>query len=65
MCETTIRLKAKDGLKNLAEDILYLEVTPEGLRCRDALGEEIMLEGVKIVAANFSHPHELIVEKVK
>ncbi len=65
MCETTIKLRKKGQLQTLAEDVLFLEVTPEGLTCRDALGEEKFLKGVKIVSANFSHPHELIVEPLE
>jgi predicted RNA-binding protein len=64
MCETTIRLRNEDDrLETLVENVLKLEVTPEGLRCSGALGEETFLEDVEIVAANFTHPHELIVRK--
>ncbi len=64
MCETTIRLRKEDDrLETLVEDILQLEVTPDGLRCRGALGDETFLEDVEIIAANFTHPHELIVRK--
>lgn len=63
MCETTIRIKENDQVKDVVKAVLKLKVTKDGLLCYDALGEETVLEGVEIVEANFIHPHELIVRR--
>ncbi|WP_456482927.1 CooT family nickel-binding protein [Methanopyrus kandleri] len=44
MCEFTVKL----GGEVIAEDVLYLEVTEDGIVLRDVMGEEQMIEGARV-----------------
>ncbi|AAM01948.1 CooT family nickel-binding protein [Methanopyrus kandleri] len=44
MCEFTVKL----GGEVIAEDVLYLEVTEEGVVLRDVMGEEQVIEGAQV-----------------
>jgi len=44
MCEFTVKLCGEV----IAEDVLYLEVTEDGIVLRDVMGEEQMIEGARV-----------------
>ncbi|WP_456482648.1 CooT family nickel-binding protein [Methanopyrus sp.] len=44
MCEFTVKL----GGEVVAEEVLYLEVTEDGVVLRDVMGEERVIEGARV-----------------
>lgn len=63
MCESTVLLKGNNGLNTIMPDAVRMTVDPGLIRCTNIIGEQVVLENVRVVEMDLLR-HRIIIEAI-
>ena len=61
MCESKVFLLKGEEREHVMSDVIRMEMTPEGVRIYDIIGNERLIEGAKVSYADLL-AHEIVLE---